>query len=67
MNVVEGQGHGRLYVPVDPADGSSGSNRWLLGVYVGVARGASGKEPKVAENGKKPRQISAEDKVMMLS
>jgi hypothetical protein len=33
----------------------------------GVARDASGKEAKVAQNGKKPRQISAEDKVMMLS
>jgi hypothetical protein len=32
-------------------------------------RGAGGpaREPKVAQNGKKPRQISAEDKVMMLS
>jgi hypothetical protein len=39
----------------------------LLRGFKATWRGLSGKEPKVAQNGKKPRQISAEDKVMMLS
>jgi rod shape-determining protein MreB len=65
MHVGEGQGHGGRS-PDDPKAGSTGRFGGCLGFSGEVAR-QPGEESKVAQNGKKPRQISAEDKVMMLS
>jgi rod shape-determining protein MreB len=65
MHVGEGQGHGGRS-PDDPKAGSTGRFGGCLGFSDEVAR-LPGEESKVAQNGKKPRQISAEDKVMMLS
>jgi len=67
VDVVEGQGHGGLDVRSDPVTGSNRPDRRLLRGSSAARRGRYGKGPKLAQNGKKPRQISAEDKVMMLS